>query len=139
MFSKEADRPADKPAEEDKLVGVGKLVVAEEDKLAVAEEDMPAVAEEDMPVVAGEGKLAVAEEGKQALAEEDMPAVAEEDMPAVTEEACKMEEPMVVEELLVSPRESGRLLVSVGFRLLGWAPSHLNRPRPCFLHRTLIS
>ena len=99
MFSKEADRPADKPAEEDKLVGVGKLVVAEEDKLAVAEEDMP----------------------------------------AVTEEACKMEEPMVVEELLVSPRESGRLLVSVGFRLLGWAPSHLNRPRPCFLHRTLIS
>ena len=131
MFSKEADRPADKPAEEDKLVGVGKLVVAEEDKLAVAEEDMPAVAEEDMPVVAGEGKQAVAEEGKQALAEEDMPAVAEE--------ACKMEEPMVVEELLVSPRESGRLLVSVGFRLLGWAPSHLNRPRPCFLHRTLIS
>ena len=123
MFSKEADRPADKPAEEDKLVGVGKLVVAEE--------DMSAVAEEDMPVVAGEGKLAVAEEGKQALAEEDMPAVAEE--------ACKMEEPMVVEELLVSPRESGRLLVSVGFRLLGWAPSHLNRPRPCFLHRTLIS
>ena len=131
MFSKEADRPADKPAEEDKLVGVGKLVVAEEDKLAVAEEDMPAVAEEDMPVVAGEGKQAVAEQGKQALAEEDMPAVAEE--------ACKMEEPMVVEELLVSPRESGRLLVSVGFRLLGWAPSHLNRPRPCFLHRTLIS